>query len=469
MTEKHAFVGGYESATRIPRRPESLSKTVYEEEKCGTSSKAAADPTAGAATKRIDGNARHKVKGKFRTHRKTLKIYPPPRTISTKCCELVIGRKLGIGGYSQCYLAQSPTGEEFATKFIPRDNGRSRRDGLEQIKREMRVHHRLDHENIVKLWQLIECEKHIALVLEYCPNNTLQELISRRGAMLEPAACEAMGYIMCAVDYMHAQLIHHGDLKLSNILLNAKMQPVIADFGFAKELPFASYMRTHLCGTPSYMAPEILGSPCEFGLPSDVWALGIIAYYLLYGRPMFESRDVPDVYARIRKHDVHFPPLDPPVSPGLLLLIRTMLRASPQLRPSVRQLVDVYEVNECGLFCGDVRPLLSMIPLLTSSDSAFSEDSSAGAKTDPGSGTGSGSAIGAGSAIGNGSGTGTGADSESDYQIAVAEKTQVLNVPVSTCVQPPLNETRSGLHRAWCEFWSKRISTRRRKRALPAT
>jgi len=114
--------------------------------------------------------------------------------------------------------------------------------------------------------------------------------------------------IVSGVQYIHGQKIIHRDLKLGNIFIDGKFMVKIGDFGLATKLEFKQECKRTVCGTPNYIAPEVLeGKGYHFGV--DVWSIGVILYTLFYGVPPFETEDANSTYQRIRNCDYEMPRL----------------------------------------------------------------------------------------------------------------------------------------------------------------
>lgn len=112
--------------------------------------------------------------------------------------------------------------------------------------------------------------------------------------------------VLHALEYLHSKKIVHRDLKLGNLFLNENMEIKMGDFGLATKLEYPGEKRKTICGTPNYIAPEILeskGHSCEV----DIWSFGVICYTLAYGRPPFESKDVKETYRKIKAGSFTFP------------------------------------------------------------------------------------------------------------------------------------------------------------------
>lgn len=130
------------------------------------------------------------------------------------------------------------------------------------------------------------------------------ELMRTRRRLSELEARYYMLQCLEAVRYLHANNIIHRDLKLGNLFLARDMGIKVGDFGLAAKLMHANERKRTICGTPNYIAPEILdGKKKGHSFEVDIWSLGVIMYTLLVGRPPFETQDVKATYRRIRANE----------------------------------------------------------------------------------------------------------------------------------------------------------------------
>jgi len=141
----------------------------------------------------------------------------------------------------------------------------------------------MDHRNIVRFYRAFSFEKSTYIVLELCPNGSLMDMVKKRKFITEPELRYWTVQMAGAIKYMHAKGIIHRDLKMGNIFLDINMNVKIGDFGLAalsmSDKDMKNCRRTTLCGTPNYIAPEIL-SKDNGGHDHlvDLWSLGIIMY-----------------------------------------------------------------------------------------------------------------------------------------------------------------------------------------------
>mmetsp|Transcript_21031 Transcript_21031/g.18659 ORF Transcript_21031/g.18659 Transcript_21031/m.18659 type:complete len:118 (+) Transcript_21031:428-781(+) len=113
--------------------------------------------------------------------------------------------------------------------------------------------------------------------------------------------------MVSALKYLHAHKVIHRDLKLGNLFVDDKMEIKIGDFGLATKLEFEGDRKRTICGTPNYIAPEILEGKTGHSYEVDIWSLGVIIYTLLIGKPPFETSDVKTTYKKIRLNSYTFP------------------------------------------------------------------------------------------------------------------------------------------------------------------
>ena len=107
--------------------------------------------------------------------------------------------------------------------------------------------------------------------------------------------------------YLHKNRVIHRDLKLGNLFLNDKLQIKLGDFGLAAKLDFDNEKRHTVCGTPNYLAPEVLSNRMGHSFEVDVWSLGVVIYAMVVGKPPFETQEVKMTYEKIRKGIYSFP------------------------------------------------------------------------------------------------------------------------------------------------------------------
>ena len=135
----------------------------------------------------------------------------------------------------------------------------------------------------------------------------MNDIVKRRGPYLESEARYFMIQILAGIQNMHNNSIIHRDLKLGNVFLDKHMKVKIGDFGLAALLKYPEERKKTVCGTPNYIAPEILYDQGEgHSFEVDIWSVGVILYTLLVGRPPFQTSNVQKIYDRIRRNAVSY-------------------------------------------------------------------------------------------------------------------------------------------------------------------
>lgn len=166
------------------------------------------------------------------------------------------------------------------------------------------------------------------------------DLIRKRKSLTEPECRFYVTQIVGAVKYMHDMGVIHRDLKLGNIFLDGDMNVKIGDFGLAALLVSKNDRKKTICGTPNYIAPEVLfGKEKGHSYEVDIWSIGIILYVMLYGKPPFQSKNVEAIYDRIKRIDYEFPENNT-VSEEAKDLIMSLLTFDPERRPTLERIME---------------------------------------------------------------------------------------------------------------------------------
>uniref|UniRef100_A0AAR2LYE7 non-specific serine/threonine protein kinase n=1 Tax=Pygocentrus nattereri TaxID=42514 RepID=A0AAR2LYE7_PYGNA len=206
---------------------------------------------------------------------------------------------------------------------------------LQQLFREVRIMKILNHPNIVKLFEVIETEKTLYLVMEYASGGEVFDYLVAHGRMKEKEARAKFRQIVSAVQYCHQKKIVHRDLKAENLLLDADMNIKIADFGFSNEFTEGSKLDT-FCGSPPYAAPELFQGKKYDGPEVDVWSLGVILYTLVSGSLPFDGQNLKELRERVLRGKYRIPFY---MSTDCENLLKRLLVLNPIKRGSLEQVM----------------------------------------------------------------------------------------------------------------------------------
>jgi polo-like kinase 2 len=275
------------------------------------------------------------------------------------------GRLIGKGGFAKVYEVTDLTVNSqqpgvirvFADKVINKEVFSKRSTSKDKVKREIQLHKDLNHPNVVQFHKFFHDEaNNVHIILEYCSMKSLLHVMKARKVLTEPEVRYYMKQICEGVRYIHHRHILHRDLKLGNMFLTADMTLKIGDFGLATTFP-PELMKTStpnsvgsrpdskggntpttsttttLCGTPNYIAPEVLRKQGH-GIEADVWALGCMMYAMLVGTPPFETKSLGRTYAKIAANDYEIPER---LSDCAHECIRTLLHPDPFCRGNLNQ------------------------------------------------------------------------------------------------------------------------------------
>nr|XP_032517715.1 serine/threonine-protein kinase polo isoform X1 [Danaus plexippus plexippus] len=209
-------------------------------------------------------------------------------------------RFFGKGGFAKCYEIQDiATNQIYAGKIVSKKL-MVKSSQKEKMSQEISIHRSLQHKHVVGFHSFFEDSLNIYIVLELCKRRSMMELHKRRKAITEPETRFYMHQILLGVQYLHSRRIIHRDLKLGNLFLDDDLHVKIGDFGLAAKIEYEGERKRTLCGTPNYIAPEILTRDGH-SFEVDIWSLGCIMYTLMVGRPPFETSTLRDTYKRIKQ------------------------------------------------------------------------------------------------------------------------------------------------------------------------
>ncbi|KAL8639095.1 MAG: hypothetical protein Q9228_003827 [Teloschistes exilis] len=286
---------------------------------------------------------------------------PPPKTViqppevpGTLSVQYRTGRELGKGGFAICYEGRQCNGDNggktYALKIVKAAMTQKKME--EKFRTELQIHAKMRHPNIVEFHKAFTFRESTYVVLELCPCGSIQEMVRTRRGISLPEVRRMVVQLCGAIKYMHARNVIHRDLKMGNLFLDHEMNVKIGDFGLAAVLvspgehkgvyKHTFSKRTTLCGTPNYIAPEILNK--EKGghdLKVDIWALGCIIYAMICCRPPFQAGSSAEIYEKAKaiKYEWPNPAINNDIPDEIKDLVAALLRSEPSDRLSLDEVV----------------------------------------------------------------------------------------------------------------------------------
>ena len=262
--------------------------------------------------------------------------------------DYIIGNTIGTGAYGIVkYGIHKATNRKVAIKIYDKsklvDINRQK-----SVQGEIKILTRLDHGNIVKLYQTIDSPKFLYIILEFVSGCSLSTLLKRKinRKMEEFEANKLFRELLMALDYCHSKGVSHRDIKLENTLVEQNNTVKLIDFGFAT--CFSNEKKVKMfCGTPSYMAPEIVARKEYVGPPVDIWAAGVLLYALITGNFPFKANCDKDLYRQILKGNYLVPEY---ISLAAKHLIAKMLCVDPNKRAKASELLKDPWFRSCSAF-----------------------------------------------------------------------------------------------------------------------
>ena len=241
--------------------------------------------------------------------------------------DYTLSDELGSGGFGKVVLGTHiPTGEKVAIKIMNKEQIMSDELNKERVLNEISILKIVRHNNIIKLYEVMETPQKIYLVMEYCDNGEMFDYIVSKQHLTEKQACVFFQEIIDALTYLHSQNIVHRDVKPENILLQTfgnTLTCKLIDFGISRTYTLDKLITTP-CGTASYAPPEMHRGEEYYGLLSDVWSAGVLLYAMCFGYLPFCEEDEDTNIDNIINGNYEIPE-----------------EASPQLEDLIRHIMDI--------------------------------------------------------------------------------------------------------------------------------
>ncbi|CAI7661351.1 unnamed protein product [Penicillium bialowiezense] len=216
--------------------------------------------------------------------------------------QYAIGGFLGKGGFAVCYEGSlARNGRVYAMKVVKSHMPQKKME--EKFRTELQIHSKMRHPFIVQFYRAFAFESSTYVVLELCPNGSVMDMVRKRRCLSLPEVRRLMIQLCAAVKYLHKRFVAHRDLKMGNLFLDHNMNVKVGDFGLAAMIlsDKDAKRRNTLCGTPNYIAPEVLDkSKGGHTQKVDIWSLGVICFAMLTGYPPFQSKTQEEIYKKVR-------------------------------------------------------------------------------------------------------------------------------------------------------------------------
>ena len=216
----------------------------------------------------------------------------PLTTDKARPKKYIILKSLGKGSFGRVKEAlHVASGEKIAIKILEKSRIK-KEDDLKRIRREINILTKVNHPNIIQLYETIETYKYFFFVMEYAKLGELSDYIEKKDKLTEKEACKLFQQLISAVEYLHKLGCAHRDIKPSNILLDENLDLKLIDFGLGNLYTDGEKLKT-ACGSPCYAAPEIISGHDYDPISVDVWSSGITLYCMIVGCLPFDEVYLP--------------------------------------------------------------------------------------------------------------------------------------------------------------------------------
>ena len=327
-----------------------------------------------------------------RRHTRTTSVIgPESENVNLK--NFAIIDEIGSGSFGKVYkVMKNEDRKIYAMKKLNK-NFLIKQKQLKYAIGECKILRGLSHPFIIQLHYAFQTPKNLYIIMEYCPNGDLMSHLAERNKFSESAAKFYVAETILALEYLHSLDIVYRDLKPENILVDRAGHIRLADFGLAKENVNPLNPAMSFCGSPAYLAPELL-SKSGSEKSADVYGIGAILYEMLCGNPPFFSDNIQDLFKHIKKGVIQFPKT---IKPEAQDLIRKLMDKDPAKRPTLNQIkrhiffrdidwelleskgVKPPSLSSNWVQVEDAEPMVQIVPVVRNmriDDEEFTEDQS---------------------------------------------------------------------------------------------
>lgn len=262
-----------------------------------------------------------------------------PSSSRTRVGKYELGRTLGEGTFAKVKFARNvETGENVAIKILDKEKVLKNKM-IGQIKREISTMKLVRHPNVIRMYEVMASKTKIYIVLEFVTGGELFDKIATKGRLKEDEGRKYFQQLINAVDYCHSRGVFHRDLKPENLLLDANGMLKVSDFGLSalpQQVREDGLLHT-TCGTPNYVAPEVINNKGYDGAKADLWSCGVILFVLMAGYLPFEDSNLAALYKKIFKADFTCPPW---FSTSAKKLIKRILDPNHMTRITIGEVIE---------------------------------------------------------------------------------------------------------------------------------
>ncbi|KAK7349386.1 hypothetical protein VNO77_06717 [Canavalia gladiata] len=254
----------------------------------------------------------------------------------TRVGKYELGKTIGEGSFAKVKFAKNvENGNHVAIKILDR-NHVLRNKMMEQLKKEISAMKLISHPNVVKIYEVMASKTKIYIVLELVNGGELFDKIATSGRLKEDEARSYFQQLINAVDYCHSRGVYHRDLKPENLLLDSNGILKVSDFGLSTYAQQENELLRTACGTPNYVAPEVINDRGYVGSASDIWSCGVILFVLMAGFLPFDEPNQMALYQKIGRAQFTCPSW---FSPEAKKLLKRILDPSPLTRIKIPELL----------------------------------------------------------------------------------------------------------------------------------